>query len=73
MYEPRDIFCVDECGLFFKLKPDKCGGNTKMEGGGELSKDKVTVVIAVNSGDSGKLPPVVVGKPAKPRYFKNLS
>lgn len=72
-YNPRDIFNIDETGLFFKCLPnhtltfkdEKCHG-------GKLSKDRLTVLLACNWDGSQKLKPLVIGKSAKPRCFKGI-
>lgn len=72
-YAPRDVFNVDECGLFFKLMPDK---SYVFKGekchGGKLSKERVTVLVAANADGSEKLPLLMLGKSPRPRCFKNI-
>lgn len=71
-YDSKDIYNADETGLFFNLLPnrtltfkdDPCHG-------GKKSKERVTVLLAVNADGSEKLPPLVIGKFQKPRCFKN--
>lgn len=72
-YKSRDFFSADECGLFFKLLADKLyvfKGETCH--GGKFSKKWVTVLFAANADGSQKLPPLVIGKSAKPRCFTNV-
>lgn len=69
----RDIFNVDETGLFFKCVPaktlafkgEKCSG-------GKLSKDRLTLLVGANMDGSEKLPLLMVGKSQNPRCFKNV-
>ena len=71
-YNLKDIYNVDEFGLFFQclpnktyqLKSEKCSG-------GELSKIRITGMEAA-SATGEKLPMFVVGKAEKPRCFKNV-
>lgn len=72
-YAPRDIFNADETALFFKCLPDKTMTykNEKCHGG-KLSKERVTLLFATNMDGSEKLRPVMIGKSAKPRCFKNI-
>lgn len=72
-YAPRDIFNADETGLFFNVLPCKTF-SFKGEAchGGKLSKVRLTVLLITNSDGSEKLPPLVIGKSAKPRCFKNV-
>lgn len=73
-YSECDIFNGDETGLFYKMSPnstlkfkgDKCSG-------GKLSKERLTVFVCANMNGSEKRKLVVIGKPANPRCFKNLT
>ena len=72
-YEKRDIFNMDESGLFYKALPDR---TLSVKGdactGGKKSKDRLTLVLTVNMlGDFEK--PLVIGKSQKPRCFKHIS
>lgn len=71
-YAARDIFNLDECGLFFNLMPDK---TFSFKGekciGGKRSKERITILLGANMDGSEKLPPLAIGKSAKPRCFKN--
>lgn len=72
-YEPKDIFNIDETGLFFKCMPnktltfkgEKCSGRKN-------SKERVTVLVGANMDGSEKLPLLMIGKSAKPRCFKSV-
>ncbi|KAG6614683.1 tigger transposable element-derived protein 6-like [Phytophthora cinnamomi] len=59
-YSPRDIFSMDETGLFFTMYPDRSGRR--------MTK-RVTVVLSCNADGSEKLPPLFIGKAEKPRGF----
>jgi hypothetical protein len=39
--------------------------------GGKHSKDRLTVLLCVNSDWSDKQVPIVIGKSSKPRWFKD--
>lgn len=55
-YAPRDIFNIDEFGLFYRLTPNytyKVRG--KKFKGGKKSKERVTILIGANSDGSEKL------------------
>ena len=69
----KDVFNVDEAGLFYQCKPDKSlsfKGETCS--GGKLSKQRVTLLIGANMDGSEKLPLLMIGKSANPRCFKNV-
>jgi hypothetical protein len=72
-YEPKNIYNVDETGLFFRLPPNK---TLSLEGdpfnGGKNSKERITVLLACNADGTDKLPPLVTGKSENPCCFKNV-
>lgn len=72
-YEQRDVFNIDEMGLFYKALPTKTlayKGETCV--GGKRSKDRITVLVGANMDGSEKLKMVVVGKSKHPRCFKGV-
>lgn len=69
-YSDRDIFNMDETGLFYRALPDKSlnirGTDCK---GGKISKERLTVSLSVNTrGELDK--PLVIGKLVLPRRFQ---
>lgn len=72
-YKHCDIFIVDECGLFYRVLPDKtlCFKNEKCKRGKKKSKEKLTF-LGANMDRSEKLRPLVIKKFKKPRCFKNV-
>jgi len=72
-YEPRNVFNTDETALFFKCLPDKTFTFKEEKcHGGKHSKDRLTILLAVNMDGSEKLTPLLIGKAAKPRCFKGI-
>lgn len=72
-YEPNNIYNCDETALFFKLLPDRTYEvRGKKCTGGKKSKERVTVLLCCNADGSDKHVPLVIGKAAKPRCFKNI-
>lgn len=73
IYSPDDVYNADETALFFQLMPNKTmafkGDDCK---GGKKSKQRLTVLLCSNSTGTDKLKPLVIGKYAKPRCFKNV-
>ena len=71
--QDKDIFNVDETGLFFKCTPaktlafkgEKCSG-------GKHSKDRITLLVGANMDGTEKLPLLMIGKSRNPRCFKNV-
>jgi hypothetical protein len=69
-YEPRDVYNADETGLFFNVLPDRTlayKGETCH--GGKHFKDRLTVLLCVNSDGSDEQVLIVIGKSSKPRCF----
>jgi hypothetical protein len=72
-YEPQDVYNADETGLFFNMLPDRTlAYKGESCHGRKHSKDRVTVLLCVNSDGSDKQVPIVIGKSPKPRCFKNV-
>jgi len=73
-YSPRDVFNLDETGVFFNLLPDRTLDfqGTKCHGGSK-SKERLTVVLCCNADGSEKLKPWVIGKSKNPRCFKKIN
>lgn len=71
--DPKNIFNVDEAGLFYQCTPDKSLAfkNEKCTGG-KYSKQRITLLIGANMDGSEKLPLFMIGKSANPRCFKNI-
>lgn len=71
--EERDIFNVDEAGLFYQCVPNKTLSfkNEKCSGG-KNSKQRVTLLFGANMDGSEKLPLLMIGRYANPRCFKNV-
>ncbi|GFX59468.1 tigger transposable element-derived protein 6 [Trichonephila clavipes] len=73
-YEPRNIFNKDETGLFFKCLPEKTFTFKKEKCyGGRHSKERLTILLAVNMDGSEKITPLVIEKSAKPPCFKGIN
>ena len=56
-YEPRDIFNMDDTGLFFRALPDKTSTVKGADcAGGKKSKERLTVALSVKAvGGGGSL------------------
>jgi hypothetical protein len=69
----RDIYNTDETGLFYNVLPER---TLALKGescnGGKNSKDRLTVLLCVNSDGSDKQVPIVIGKSLKPQCLKNV-
>ena len=72
-YEPRDIFNMDESGIFFKLgrRTTYCVTDADCAGG-KKAKNRITVALCA-SMTGEKLTPLVIRRCAKPRCFKKVN
>ena len=71
-YAQRDIWNLDETGLFWKALPDKGFAEkaSKCKGGKKI-KVRITVALIVDAlGETQR--PIVIGMSANPRCFKNV-
>ena len=68
-YSPRDIYNVNESGLFYRALPDR---TLSVKGSGrKKAKDWITFMLCVNAcGDFEKT--LVIGKSARPRCWRNI-
>lgn len=72
-YSLRNIFNMDESGIFFNLFPDRTlDFRGKKCHGGSKSKERITAVFMCNADGSEKPPIWVIGKFESPRCFKNM-
>lgn len=72
-YEPKNVYNLDETGLFYKLMPSKTIAFKNEDcSGGKWSKERLTVLVGANADGSDKLPLLVIGKSANPRCFKGI-
>ncbi|KIL66716.1 hypothetical protein M378DRAFT_74681 [Amanita muscaria Koide BX008] len=69
-YRPRDVFNMDETGLFYALPPDR-GLANKKHSGVKGKKVRLTYALTMNANGSERLEPLIIGKACKPRAFKN--
>ncbi|KAF7347008.1 DDE-domain-containing protein [Mycena venus] len=67
-YKARDVYNMDETGLFYGFAPDRGLSNEKSSGV-KGSKVRLTYAFAVNADGSHKLEPFVIGKAKQPRSF----
>ena len=71
-YEDRDIFNMDESGIFFKTSSDKSFYIKGQKcGGGKKSKERITISLCANlAGEKEKV--LFIGKSMRPRAFGHL-
>lgn len=71
-YEPKNIFNADECGLFYKMAPDKAIEKERLYGRKKM-KDRITFLPFANADGTEKLELMIIGRAARPRPFKKKS
>ncbi|NWS70157.1 TIGD4 protein, partial [Crotophaga sulcirostris] len=73
-YEPKDVFYTQEAGLLYQMLPhDTFAFKGETCSVGELSKERITVVVGANADGSEKLPLLVIGKTKSPGSLKDVS
>ena len=72
-YALKDIYNMDETGLFYRMLPDRSLSTTDKTKGTKKLKERLTVALACNADGSDKLRPLVIGHAKKPRCFKNFN
>jgi predicted DNA-binding protein YlxM (UPF0122 family) len=71
-FDSKDIFNMDESGLFFKDTTRKTFHQKGLDcAGGKRSKERITIALCA-SMTGEKLQPLIIGKCRKPRCFKNI-
>ncbi|XP_024005406.1 CENP-B homolog protein 2-like [Eutrema salsugineum] len=71
-FPKKDVFNMDETGLFYRLQADHSLATKQLEGK-KQDKERLTIVICCNEDGSEKIPLWIIGKYAKPRCFKNIN
>jgi hypothetical protein len=73
-YSPEHIYNLDETALYYRATPDTCMmfKNSEAYGGAKKLKDRLSVLLLCNMTGSVKVKPLVIGKAANPRCFKNI-
>ena len=71
-YEPADIYNVDETGLLYRMPPSKSLAQGPLNGTKQF-KDRITIALCANADGSDYIKPLVIGKSANPRCFKDFN
>jgi len=71
-YNLKDIFNMDETGLFYRMAPDTTIAARQIEGS-KKDKTRLTIAFGANADGSEKLQPFFIGHANKPRAFKKKS
>ncbi|KZT51157.1 hypothetical protein CALCODRAFT_443477, partial [Calocera cornea HHB12733] len=71
-YHPCDIFNMDETGLFGRMPPGR-GLATHCMSGLKSEKTRLSYAFTVNALGTERLPPLIIGKSARPICFGQKS
>jgi len=71
-YPLERIYNMDETGLFYRLESDRTLA-TKRLSGRKKNKERISIALCSNADGSHKLKPLIIGKCAKSRCFKNIN
>ncbi|CAB5395243.1 unnamed protein product [Rhizophagus irregularis] len=71
-YPPERIYNMDETGLFYRLEPNRTLATQRLSGR-KKCKERLSVALYSNADGSHKLKPLIIGKYANPRCFKNIN
>ncbi|XP_022893755.1 CENP-B homolog protein 2-like [Olea europaea var. sylvestris] len=71
-FQLKDIYNMDETGLFYRWEADHSLATKQLEGC-KKDKERITVVVCCNGDGSDKVPFWVIGKYANPTCFKNMN
>ncbi|NXI40702.1 TIGD4 protein, partial [Galbula dea] len=72
-YQPKDVFYIQETGLLYQmLPPNTFAFKGETCSVGNLSKERITIVVGANMDGSEKLPLLVIGKNKSPHSFKDV-
>ncbi|CAI5715136.1 unnamed protein product [Peronospora destructor] len=61
MYDPRDVYCMQETGLLYELSPEKPAGRGRAARRENCGK-RLTIVFAVNADASDRMEPMFIGQ-----------
>ncbi|CAI5724788.1 hypothetical protein KXD40_003442 [Peronospora effusa] len=71
MYDPRDVYCMQETGLLYELSPEKPAGRGRAARR-ENCEERFTIVFAVNADASDRMEPMFIGQGKVPQLIEEL-
>jgi len=71
-YELKDVYNMDETGLFYNMAPDRTIASRQIEGS-KKEKTRITIAFTCNADGSDRMEPLFIGHANKPRCFKKKS
>lgn len=70
-YIEKDVFNMDETGLYWRLQADNSLATHQLEGR-KINKEHITLVICANSNNNEKIPLTIIDKHLNPHCFKGI-
>lgn len=67
-YQQKDIYNMDETGLYYNMEPDYTIARQRIEGS-KKDKTRLTIAFTCNADGSDRFKPLFIGHAAKPRCF----
>jgi hypothetical protein len=71
-YAKKDVFNMDETGLYWRLQADNSLATHQLEGR-KINKERIILVICANSDNSEKIPLTIIDKHLNPRCFQGIN
>ncbi|KAF4041199.1 DDE superfamily endonuclease [Phytophthora infestans] len=71
VYDPRDVYCMHETGLYYELSPEKPAGRGRAARK-ETCGERLTVVFTVNADASDRMEPMFIGPGKLPEPSEEL-
>lgn len=71
-YNERDIFNMDETGLFWRLAPST-GLSSQRRGGIKKDKARISLALCCNANGTERMPPFVIGKARIPHALRGVN
>jgi DDE superfamily endonuclease/Tc5 transposase DNA-binding domain len=68
-YQLKDVYNMDETGLFYNMTPDYTIAQRRIEGS-KKDKTRITIAFTCNADGSDRFKPLFIGHAAKPRCFE---
>ena len=68
-YDLKDIYNMDETGLYYRQAPTKTISRNPVPGV-KVDKTRLTIAFFCNAAGTSKIAPIIIGKFKKPRCFK---
>lgn len=71
VYDPRDVYCMHETGLYYELPPEKPAGRGRAARR-DMCGERLTVVFTVNADASDRMEPMFIGTSKLPDTTEDL-